>query len=51
MVYLQEKGKITVHQAKQATDGHPTKKHLAKITVSGKGRLVKRLAPTTPALF
>ena len=38
-------------QAKQATNGHPKKLDLAKITNSGKGRLVKRLAPPTPALF
>ena len=42
---------MTIDQAKQATNGHPTQLHLAKITVSGKGRLVKRLAPPTPALF
>ena len=42
---------MTIDQAKQATNGHPTQLHLAKITVSGKGRHVKRLAPPSPELF
>ena len=41
-------------QAKPATNGHPTKLNLAKITNSEKGRLVKQLktaSAPTPALF
>ena len=42
---------MTIDQAKQATNGHPTQLHPAKITVSRKGRLVKQLASPTPELF